>query len=98
MKATLVVAAAVVALAVAAAPPPAGAGTRLPPAAPAGQMVFYGHIKSLTPSDGRYLLRSTRPGCSRARPRRRLPSATASSRRASPCRTTTIPPTRVTSC
>ena len=56
MKETLVVAAAVVALAVAAAPP-AGAGTRLPPAAPAGQMVFYGHIKSLTPSGGRYLLR-----------------------------------------
>jgi hypothetical protein len=56
MKETLVVVAAVVALAVAAAPP-AGAGTRLPPAAPAGQMVFYGHIKSLTRSDGRYLLR-----------------------------------------
>jgi hypothetical protein len=29
----------------------------LPPAAPAGQMVFYGHVKSLTPSGGRYLLR-----------------------------------------
>ena len=56
MKETLVVAAAVAALAVAAAPP-AGAGTRLPPAAPAGQMVFYGHIESLTRSDGRYLLR-----------------------------------------
>ena len=56
MKETLVVAAAVVALAVAAAPP-AAAGTRLPPAAPAGQMVFYGHVKSLTPSDGRYVLR-----------------------------------------
>ena len=55
MKGTLV-AAAVAALAVASAPP-AGAGTRLPPAAPTGQMVFYGHIKSLAPSGGRYLLR-----------------------------------------
>ena len=55
MKETLVVAAAVAALAVAA--PPAGAATRLPPAARAGQMVFYGHIKSLTPIGGRYLLR-----------------------------------------
>jgi hypothetical protein len=56
MKELLVVAAAVAALAVAAAPP-AGAGTRLPPRAPPGQMVFYGHVKSLTRSDGRYLLR-----------------------------------------
>ena len=56
MKETLVVAAAVAALAVAAAPT-AGAGSRLPPAAPAGQLIFYGHIKSLTPSGGRYLLR-----------------------------------------
>jgi hypothetical protein len=29
----------------------------LPPAAPAGQQVFYGHVKSLTPSGGRYLMR-----------------------------------------
>ena len=29
----------------------------LPPAAPAGQLVFYGHVKSLTPSGKRYLLR-----------------------------------------
>ena len=56
MKGTLVVAAGVAALVVAAAPP-SGAGTRLPPAALAGQMVFYGHIKSLTPSGGRYVLR-----------------------------------------
>jgi hypothetical protein len=56
MKETLVVAAAVAALAVAVARP-AGAGTRLPPAGPAGQMVFYGHIKSLTLSGGRYVLR-----------------------------------------
>lgn len=30
---------------------------QLPPAAPAGQLVFYGHIKSLTPSGKRYVLR-----------------------------------------
>jgi hypothetical protein len=30
---------------------------QLPPAAPAGQLVFYGHVKSLTPSGNRYLLR-----------------------------------------
>ena len=29
----------------------------LPPAAPAGQLVFYGHVKSLTPSGKRYVLR-----------------------------------------
>ena len=30
---------------------------QLPPAAPAGQLVFYGHVKSLTKSGNRYLLR-----------------------------------------
>jgi hypothetical protein len=37
----------------------AGAATaaQLPPATPAGQLVFYGHIKSLTPSGKRYVLR-----------------------------------------
>jgi hypothetical protein len=56
MKRALIVVAAVAALVLAAAPL-AGAGTRLPPAAPAGQMVFYGHVRSLTPSGGRYVLR-----------------------------------------
>jgi hypothetical protein len=56
MKGTLGVAAAVAALAATAAAA-APAGTRLPPAARAGEMVFYGQIKSLTPSGGRYLLR-----------------------------------------
>ena len=41
--------------------PAGGAGSvaldQLPPAAPAGQLVFYGHIKSLTPSGNRYVLR-----------------------------------------
>ena len=35
----------------------AASAAQLPPAAPAGQLVFYGHIKSLTPSGGRYVLR-----------------------------------------
>jgi hypothetical protein len=56
MTGSLVVGAAVAALVVVAAPS-TGAGTRLPPAVPAGQMVIYGHIKSLTPSGGRYVLR-----------------------------------------
>jgi hypothetical protein len=30
---------------------------QLPPAAPAGQLVFYGHLASLTPSGRRYVLR-----------------------------------------
>ena len=30
---------------------------QLPPATPPGQLVFYGHIESLKPSGGRYLLR-----------------------------------------
>jgi len=33
------------------------AAAQLPPAAPAGQLVFYGHVKSLTPSGNRYVLR-----------------------------------------
>ncbi len=36
---------------------PSGGFLRLPPAAPAGQLVFYGHIKSLRPSGHRYVLR-----------------------------------------
>jgi hypothetical protein len=36
---------------------PAAHAQQLPPAAPAGQLVFYGHIASLTPSGTRYLLR-----------------------------------------
>ena len=36
---------------------PASAHARLPPAAPAGQLVYYGHIKSLAPSGGRYVLK-----------------------------------------
>jgi hypothetical protein len=42
-----------------AAPAAAAAGglKLLPPAAPAGQLVFYGHIRSLTPSGHRYVLR-----------------------------------------
>ena len=35
----------------------AATAAQLPPAAPAGQLVFYGHIKSLTPSGNRYVLR-----------------------------------------
>jgi hypothetical protein len=46
---------AVLALAAALAAPAAGA--LLPPAAPAGQLVFYGHVRSLTPNGNRYLLR-----------------------------------------
>jgi hypothetical protein len=30
---------------------------QLPPATPAGQLVFYGHVKSLTPTGTRYILR-----------------------------------------
>jgi hypothetical protein len=56
MKGQLVVAA-ILAVASVAAAPSTRASTRLPPAVPAGQMVFYGHIKSLTPSGGRYVLR-----------------------------------------
>jgi hypothetical protein len=56
MKATFAAATAVAVAALAVAAPPTGAGTRLPPAARAGQMVFYGHIRSLTPSGGRYVL------------------------------------------
>jgi len=36
---------------------PAAHAQQLPPATPAGQLVFYGHIKSLTPIGGRYMLR-----------------------------------------
>jgi hypothetical protein len=36
---------------------PAAAAAQLPPAAPAGQVVLYGHIKSLTPSGRDYRLR-----------------------------------------
>ena len=36
---------------------PAAGAAQLPPAAPAGQLVFYGHVESLTPSGKRYLLR-----------------------------------------
>jgi hypothetical protein len=56
MKGALVALATVAALAAAA--PSQSAGPRLlPPAAPAGQQVFYGHIESLTPSGRRYVLR-----------------------------------------
>jgi hypothetical protein len=37
--------------------PVAAHAQQLPPATPAGQLVFYGHIKSLEPSGGRYVLR-----------------------------------------
>jgi hypothetical protein len=59
MKRTLVVLAGAATLA-AAASSPAASGAELkplPPAAPAGQQVFYGHIASLTPSGRRYVLR-----------------------------------------
>jgi hypothetical protein len=36
---------------------PAAGFDRLPPAAPAGQLVFYGHVRSLTRSGGGYVLR-----------------------------------------
>ena len=36
---------------------PAAAAAKLPPAAPAGQLVFYGHITSLKRSGDRYVLR-----------------------------------------
>jgi hypothetical protein len=35
----------------------AASAAPLPPAAPAGQLVFYGHVRSLTPSGKRYVLR-----------------------------------------
>jgi hypothetical protein len=52
MRAVLVCAVAALALAAGAA-----RAAQLPPAAPAGQFVFYGHIESLTPSGKRYVLR-----------------------------------------
>ena len=36
---------------------PAAGAKLLPPAAPAGQLVFYGHVISLTPSGAQYTLR-----------------------------------------
>ena len=76
----------------------AAPAAQLPPAAPAGQLVFYGHIKSLTPSGSRYVLRFDPAwlleGTTASRPR----SRTARSRRASRCRTTTTRATRATSC
>jgi hypothetical protein len=45
------------ALAAALALVPAAPAAQLPPATPAGQLVFYGHIKSLRPNGGGYRLR-----------------------------------------